>query len=108
LVSVGPLRVGDDDRLAAAEVEAGHGTLVGHPARKAQHVAQRGIGVLVLPHAGAAERGAERGVVDRDDAEVAARRFMGEDHLLVAHGLHFDEGVHEKSSQKVRLVIDHR
>ena len=65
-------RVADDHGLAAAEVEPGQGRLVGHPAGEVEHVAQRvgvaGVGV----EAGAAERGAEGGGVDRDQGPEAA------------------------------------
>ena len=40
--------------------------------------------VRILPEAGAAERRAQGGVVDRDDPEVAARGVVGQQHLLVA------------------------
>ena len=77
------VRVADDDRLAAAEVEPGHRRLVGHPAREVQHVAQRfGVaGVGVEP--GAAERGAAGGRVDRDQRSEAAAVVLTDDDLLV-------------------------
>jgi hypothetical protein len=57
----------DDDRLAAPQVEARRGRLVGHAAGEAEDVAQ-GVGLgVVVPHAAAAEGGAEGGVVDGDD-----------------------------------------
>ena len=49
--------------------------------------------LVVLPEPGAAQRRSQGGIVDRDDAEVAARGIMGEQHLLVAHGLHGREDV---------------
>ena len=76
-------RVAEDHRLAAAEVEPGHGRLVGHPARQVEHVAQglRVAGVGVEP--GAAERGAPGGGVDRDDrAQSAAVVGTGDDLLM--------------------------
>ena len=59
-LAIGRLVVADDDRLAAAEVQAGHGVLVGHAAREAQRVDDRLLVGGVIPEARAAERGAER------------------------------------------------
>ena len=42
------------------------------------------VGVLVLPEAGAAQGRTQRGVVNGDDAVVAARRVVREEELLVA------------------------
>ena len=73
-------RVTDDDRLAAAEVEAGHGRLVGHPPGEVEHVTQ-GVGVAAVGvEAGATERRAAGGGVDRDQrAEAAALVGAGDD-----------------------------
>ena len=83
-----PPVVTDDDRLPAAEIDAGHGGLVGHPPGEPQRVGDRLVGVLVLPEAGAAQRRAEGGVVDRDDPVVAARRIVGQEKLLVTERAH--------------------
>ena len=83
-LAVGPLVVADDDGLAAAEAEPGHRRLVGHAAGQPQRVGDGVVGGVVLPEAGAAEGGPEGGVVDGDDAEIAAGGFVAEDHLLVA------------------------
>jgi hypothetical protein len=80
-------RVADDHGLAAADVQARHRVLVGHAAREAQHVVQRvGLG-LVRPHARAAQRGAEHGVVDGDDGLQARILVVAEHDLLVAVGV---------------------
>ena len=77
-------RVADDDRLAAAEVEPGHGRLVGHAAGEVEHVAQ-GLGLAgVGVEAGAAEGRAAGGGVDRDDRSEAAALVGADDDLLVA------------------------
>ena len=57
-----------DHALAAAQRQAGDGGLVGHRAREPQRVAHRGAGVVVAPHAAAAQRRAARGGVHGDDA----------------------------------------
>jgi hypothetical protein len=76
-------RVAEDDRLAAAEVEAGAGRLVGHRAGELEDVLE-GVGLRgVRVEARAAERRAERRAVDRDDRPEAAGRVLAEDHLLV-------------------------
>ena len=58
--------------------------LVGHPAGEVQHVAQRlglaGVGV----EAGAAQRGAAGGGVDRDQGPQAGAVVLADDDLLVA------------------------
>jgi hypothetical protein len=77
--------VADDDALAAAEVEAGHRVLVRHAAGQPQRVDHRLLVGRVVPEARAAERRAERGVVDGDDAAVAARLVVAHDELLVPH-----------------------
>lgn len=78
-----PVRVADDDRLAAAQRQAGDGGLEGHGARQAQHVLKRLVLRLIGPHAHPAERRAEGGVVDRDDALQSGRRVFAEHHLLM-------------------------
>jgi hypothetical protein len=76
-------RVADDHRLATAQLEVGHRRLVGHAARQAQHVAHRLLLAGIRPHAAAAERGAELGIVDGDDRLQSALVVADEDHLLV-------------------------
>ena len=77
-------RVGDDHRLAAAEVEAGERVLVGHAARQAQRVGQRLAARGIGPHPAAAERRAEPGVMHRDDGLEAGGGIVTLHHLLVA------------------------
>ncbi len=76
-------RVAQDDGLAAAQVEPGDGVLVGHPAGQAQHVGEGGLVGRVAPHADAAERGPEGGVVDGDDRPQPRLGLVAHDHLLV-------------------------
>ena len=54
----------DEDALAAAVREAGERGLVGHAAREAERVDDRGFVGVVLDEAAAAERGPEPRVVD--------------------------------------------
>ena len=65
-------------------VEAGDGILVRHAAGEAQRVDDRFLIRRVVPEARAAERRAERGVVDGDDAAVAGRLVVAQDDLFVA------------------------
>jgi hypothetical protein len=77
-------RVAEDDRLAAAEVDAGAGRLVGHRAAELQDVLE-GLGLgRVRVEARAAERRTERGAVHGDDRLQAAGAVLAEDDLLVA------------------------
>ena len=82
-LAVLPLVVAHEDGLAAAEVDAGHRGLVGHPAGEPERVGDGIVRAGILPESGAAECRAERGIVDRDDAEVAGTRLMAERDLLV-------------------------
>jgi hypothetical protein len=78
-----PAGRGHDDRLAAAERQAGERRLVAHAAAEPQHVGDcLGLGG-VAPDPAAAERRAERGVVDRDDRMQPRGRVVREDDLLV-------------------------
>ncbi|MDQ1094019.1 hypothetical protein QE400_003432 [Xanthomonas sacchari] len=78
------LRVADDHRLAAADVEPGQRVLVGHGAAEPQRVLQRRFGVGVGAHAHAAQRRAEYGVVDGDDRLQSHVAVVAEDDLFVA------------------------
>ena len=78
------VRVADDDRLAAAVVEAGDGVLAGHRARQAQHVGERLVGGGVGVEAGAAQARPERGVVQGDDRPQPGLGVGAEGDLLVA------------------------
>ena len=93
--AIGRLVVADDDRLAATEVETGHRILVGHATREPQGIDDGRLFGGVVPEAAAAERGAERGVVNRNDAAVTGRFVMAEDDLLMAHLGDFFEVVHK-------------
>src|SRR4029450_14002228 len=77
------LGVADDDRLAPAEVEPGHGRLVAHapgqPEDVGQGVVLRGVGI----EAGATERRAEGGRMDGDDGLQAGGRVVVVDDLFV-------------------------
>src|SRR5579885_337517 len=79
-------RIADDHRLAAAQVQAGDGVLVGHAAGQAQHVVDRLGFALVRPHAQTAQRRAEHGVVNGDDGLQARLLVVAEDDFLVARG----------------------
>ena len=62
------------DALAAAQVDTGHGGLEGHPLGEAQGIGHGVAGMGVSGQPAAAERGAERGRVHRDDRVCAAAR----------------------------------
>ena len=79
-------RVADDDRLAAAVVQAGQRVLVGHGAGQVEHVGQGRVLARVGVEPGSAQRRAERGGVDGDDGPQAALRVLAEDDLLVPDG----------------------
>jgi hypothetical protein len=84
------VRVPDDDRLAAAEVEPGQRCLVGHALGEVEHVVD-GIGLgLVGVEPRASQAGAEGGRVDRDDGGEATRLVLAEDDLFVAAALSED------------------
>ncbi len=78
-----PPGVAEDDRLAAAEVQAGAGGLVGHGPGQGKGVAQGHVLVGVGVESGPAEGGAEGGRVDRDDRAQPAGGVHAEDHLFV-------------------------
>ncbi len=95
--------IADDHGLAAAQVEARRGRLVGHVAGEPQHVGNRLVLGCERPHARAAERGAERRIVDRDDGREARIPKLAEDHLLVIIGPHLFEDLRHR-----RMPIAHR
>ena len=76
--------VADDHGLAAADVQAGQGVLVGHRAAQPQRVVQRQRAVGIGPHAHAAQRRAQHGAVDGDDGLQPGIRVVAEDDLFVA------------------------
>src|SRR5439155_20304865 len=82
-LAIADLVVADDDALAAAEIEAGDRRLVRHPTSEPQAVDERLTIGRVIPEARAAERGAEGGVVNGDDAAIAGGGLVHERHLLV-------------------------
>ena len=94
-LAVGRLVVADNDRLAAAKIEAGHGIFVRHAAREPQGVDDRRVFGGVVPEAAAAKCGPERGVVDRNDTAIPGRFVMAEHHLLMAHLGDFFEVLHK-------------
>ena len=75
---LGPVPVGQDHRLAAAQGQVRHGVLVAHAAREAEHILH-GIGRLVImPEAAAARGRTERGGMQRDD-RLQARFPVGDE-----------------------------
>src|SRR3954447_25388371 len=88
---IGPVIVSDDDRLAPAEIDAGHCGLIGHATGEPQRIGDGFFGAAVLPEAGSPERRTECGIVDRYDSVVAAGWIVGEQQLLVSHRLHLRE-----------------
>src|SRR5690606_32592280 len=77
--------VADHNRLPTAQVQAGHGVLVGHAARQAERVHDGGFIRLIAPESRTAQRWTERGVVDRDDPPVPAGLVVPDHELLVTH-----------------------
>ncbi len=77
------LRIRLDDGLAAAERHAGDGRLEGHAARKPQRIGKGGLEGRMRPNPRAAECGAQRRVVDRDDGREAAFIVLAEPDLFV-------------------------
>ena len=76
-------RVADDDRLAAAVVQAGQRVLVRHGGGQPQHVGEGLVLAAVRVEAGPAQRGAQRGGVDADDRLEPGVVVLAEDDLLV-------------------------
>jgi hypothetical protein len=85
------------------EIQPGDRILVGHAAREAQRIGDGFFVRRVVPEARAAERGTERGVVDRDDAAIAGALVGAEDELFVAElgdrveNLHYRKGRSQKA-----------
>ncbi len=76
-------RIADDHRLAAAVRQVRHCRLEGHSFGEPQHVRDRvGLGGIG-PHATAAERRPERGIVQGHDRVEPAAAIEEKDHLLV-------------------------
>ena len=76
------LRVADDDGLPPTEVQSGGRGLVRHAAGQPEHVAEGVFLGLERIEACPAERWAERGGVDGDDAPELGGRVVEEDDLL--------------------------
>jgi hypothetical protein len=90
---VGPAIVPDDHGFTAAQVDAGYGRLVGHAAREPECIGDGFDRAAVLPEASSAECRPQRGIVDGDNAEVAAGRIVRQEYLFVSHRLHLGENV---------------
>ena len=99
-------RVPDQDGFAATEREACQCRLIGHAPREPEHVAQGLLATRVRMHANAAERRAERGVVDRDDCAQPRLAHFEERYFLVTVELLVLEYTHlGLSALMVRNVI---
>jgi hypothetical protein len=83
LCALGPFLVCQNDALAAAQRQAGHGVFVAHAARQAEGVGQREIVLGIVPEARAAGSRAEMRRVDRDDRLEADCVIREECQLLV-------------------------
>jgi hypothetical protein len=77
------LRVADDHRLAAAQIEPGQGVLVRHRAGEVEDVEQRRVLARVGIEPGSAERRAQGGRVNGDDGPEAGLDILAEHDLLV-------------------------
>ena len=86
--------VGHDEGLAAAEVEAGEGRLVGHCLGETENVFNGVLFCGVGPDAAAAAGGAEGGVVDGDEGFEADDGVGADKKLLVAFGCHEIQDFH--------------
>lgn len=89
------LGVTDDDGLAAAVVETGHGVLVRHAAREVQRVRDRLLLGGVRVETGAAEGRAQSGGVQGDDGLEAAGAVLAEHDLFVAPLIRVEQGVQD-------------
>ena len=85
------LRVADHDDLAAAQVDAGGGVLVGHPFAEPQCVFHRRKVVAVRPHSASAGGRAKHRRVDRQHGAQADVLVLEAQQLLVAVGRHVVE-----------------
>gem|GEM_PF-3814172 len=88
------MRIADDHRLAAAELEPGQRGFQRHPARQPQHIAQGLVVTGIGEHPAATQRRPEARVVDGDDGFQTRRLVMAEDHLLVAVEVRMSEDGH--------------
>src|SRR4051812_41452111 len=86
--------VADDDRLAAAERQVGHGVLEAHAAREPERIRDRFIRAGVRPHAATAGGRAQRGGVDGDDGAQRRGAVIPEGDDLVAVELPILEDTH--------------
>ncbi len=93
--------IADEHAFGAAEIEAGDRGLVSHVGGVLEHIAHRIRFIRVRPHAQAAERRAQRGVVNRDHAAQAALAMMKEHYLLVTEPAHCFEQVHRRLLDKL-------
>ena len=90
------LRIADDHGLAAAISQVGHGGLEGHAPREPEHVGERVGLAAVGPHPAAADRRAERRVMDGDDRLEPAIPIEEEAYLLVRVERRRAEHVHDR------------
>ena len=75
--------IADDHRFATALGQAGQSRFVGHHARQAQHVVERGVIAGIGVHATAADAGSERRIVHGDNRAQTAGAVRAENELLV-------------------------
>ena len=88
------VRVGPDEGLAAAEIEARSRALVRHCAGQPQHVVHRILFRRMGPDAHAAKGRSKGGVVDADERSEAGTLVNCHQQLLVVAGLHGVDHVH--------------
>src|SRR3954452_6871169 len=99
LPAFAPLGLADHDDLAAAEVDARRGVLVGHPLAQPQCVFHRCEVVAVLPHPATTCGRAEHRRMDGQHRSQADVFVLEEQHLLVTVGGHVVEDL---------CLVDHR
>ena len=94
----------DNYGLATAETQAGHGVLVAHALRQAQHVMQRSIARLVTPEPATTSGRAQRRGMYGDDCFQACCRITAKDHALVVVKSRVVESSHSGPQERQESV----
>ena len=108
LATLLPLRVADHHDLAAAEVDAGGGVLVGHPLAEPQGVFHRRQVVAVGPHSAPAGGRTEHRRVNRQDRPQTDFLVLEAQQFLVAVGGHVVEDLGLLHQRHRPAAVDHQ
>ena len=87
-LSVGGCPRGNNDRLAAAILQAGQGGFIGHGLGEAQDIGHRVLFTGICPHTDATQGGAQSCIVDGNQGGETSVAIRAEDHLFVVFCLH--------------------